>query len=168
MGIPVYMFLYDDSGNIIKGGIDIQGREYSVEVLGLHHSVHIPTDNHNGKFTGTRRHLPFLIEKEIDSSSPYLYKALSMGQALKRVELKYYRINDAGQEAEYFTILLENVKVVNLMPVMFDIKDPAKEKFNHMEIVEFRYQKITWLYLDGNIQHTDAWNERATVYLVRR
>ncbi|ADW75265.1 type VI secretion system effector, Hcp1 family [Rahnella aceris] len=163
MGIPVYMFLYDDSGNIIKGGIDIQGREYSVEVLGLHHSVHIPTDNHNGKFTGTRRHLPFLIEKEIDSSSPYLYKALSMGQALKRVELKYYRINDAGQEAEYFTILLENVKVVNLMPVMFDIKDPAKEKFNHMEIVEFRYQKITWLYLDGNIQHTDAWNERATV-----
>ena len=86
-----------------------------------------------------------------------------MGQALKRVELKYYRINDAGQEAEYFTILLENVKVVNLMPVMFDIKDPAKEKFNHMEIVEFRYQKITWLYLDGNIQHTDAWNERATV-----
>src|SRR5688572_32343806 len=32
MGIPVYMFLYDDSGNIIKGGIDIQGREYSVEV----------------------------------------------------------------------------------------------------------------------------------------
>ena len=127
MGIPVYMFLYDDSGNIIKGGIDIQGREYSVEVLGLHHSVHIPTDNHNGKFTGTRRHLPFLIEKEIDSSSPYLYKALSMGQALKRVELKYYRINDAGQEAEYFTILLENVKVVNLMPVMFDIKDPAKE-----------------------------------------
>ncbi|WP_134705963.1 type VI secretion system tube protein TssD [Rahnella sp. CJA17(1/100)] len=163
MGIPVYMFLYDDSGNIIKGGIDIQGREYSVEVLGLHHSVHIPTDNHNGKFTGTRQHLPFLIEKEIDSSSPYLYKALSMGQALKRVELKYYRINDAGQEAEYFTILLENVKVVNLMPVMFDIKDPAKEKFNHMEIVEFRYQKITWLYLDGNIQHTDAWNERATV-----
>ena len=163
MGIPVYMFLYDDSGNIIKGGIDIQGREYSVEVLGLHHSVHIPTDNHNGKFTGTRRHLPFLIEKEIDSSSHYLYKALSMGQALKRVELKYYRINDAGQEAEYFTILLENVKVVNLMPVMFDIKDPAKEKFNHMEIVEFRYQKITWLYLDGNIQHTDAWNERATV-----
>lgn len=63
MGIPVYMFLYDDGGNIIKGGVDIRGREYSVEVSGLHHSVHIPTDNHNGKFTGTCQHLPFLIEK---------------------------------------------------------------------------------------------------------
>lgn len=162
MGIPVYMFLYDDGGNIIKGGVDIRGREYSVEVLGLHHSVHIPTDNHNGKFTGTCQHLPFLIEKEIDSSSPYLYKALSTGQTLTRVELKYYRINDAGQEVVYFTILLENVRVVNLMPVMFDIKDPAKERFNHMEIAEFRYEKITRKYVDGNIQYADAWNERAT------
>lgn len=161
MAIPVYMFMQDDGGNSIKGGVDIRGREYSVEVLGLHHSVHILTDDLSGKLTGARQHLPFLIEKELDSSSPYLYKALSSGLTLKRVELKYYKINDAGQEVEYFNTLLENASVVNIMPVLFDIKDPSKEKFNHMEIVEFRYEKITWLYLEGNVQHSDEWKKRA-------
>ncbi|HDR2701807.1 TPA: hypothetical protein QCJ51_000606 [Enterobacter roggenkampii] len=30
----------------------------------------------------------------------------------------------------------------------------------HMENVSLRYAKITWKILDGNIQYTDAWNER--------
>jgi|SRR5471030_2196774 len=160
MAIPVYMFIHDDAGNLIKGGVDILGREYSVEVLGLHHSVYIPTDDTVGKATGRRQHLPFLIEKELDSSSAYLYKALSSGKTLQQVELKYYRINDAGQEVEYFNTRLENAHVVCLMPIMLDIKNPKKEKFNHMEIVEFCYEKITWHYLDGHIQHSDIWNQR--------
>ena len=43
-----------------------------------------------------------------------------------------------------------------------DIKDPSKEKHNHLERVELRYEKITWTYKDGNIIHSDSWNERAT------
>ncbi|MFZ4834311.1 Hcp family type VI secretion system effector [Rouxiella sp. Mn2063] len=161
MAIPVYMFMQDDGGNLIKGGVDIHGREYSVEVFGLHHSIHTPTDNANGKLTANRQHLPFLIEKEVDSSSPYLYKALGTGKILKQIELKYYRISNAGQEVEYFNTLLENARIVNLMPVMLDIKNPQKEKFNHMEVVEIRYEKITWHYLDGNIKYTDEWKTRA-------
>lgn len=161
MAIPVYMFMQDDGSNVIKGGVDINGREYSVEVLGLHHSISTPTDNQNGNITGNRKHFPFLIEKELDASSAYLYKALTTGKKLKKVELKYYRINHAGREEEYFNALLENAHVVNVMPVMFDVKDVSKEKFNHMEIVEFRYEKITWRYLDGNIKHTDEWKKRA-------
>lgn len=156
MAIPVYMFMYDDGGNIIKGSVDVSGREHSVEVLGLHHSVSMPINNFSGKIAGNRNHLPFLIEKELDFSSAYLYKALTTGETLKSVELKYYRINDAGYEEEYFNTLLENARVVNVMPVMFDVKDIAKEEFNHMEVVEFRYEKITWHYLDGNIKYTDV------------
>lgn len=101
--------------------------------------------------------MAYMIEKEVDSSSSYLYKALTTGQTLKSAELKFYRINHAGQEEEYFNVLLENVKIVNVMPVMLDIKDASKEKFNHMEVVKFRYEKITWHYLDGNIIHSDSW-----------
>ncbi|KOY63235.1 hypothetical protein AM629_04530 [Photorhabdus heterorhabditis] len=99
------------------------------------------------------------IEKEVDSSSPYLYKALTTGQTLKSAELKWYKINEHGQEKEYFNTFMENVKVVNIVPVMLDIKDASKEKFNHMEIVELRYEKITWKHNDGNIIHADSWNE---------
>ncbi|MBE0091057.1 hypothetical protein FOT81_07485 [Raoultella planticola] len=33
-------------------------------------------------------------------------KAVATGQTLKRAEFKWYKINDAGQEAEYFNMLL--------------------------------------------------------------
>lgn len=42
-----------------------------------------------------------VFQKEIDSSFPYLMKAVATGQTLKSAEFKWYKINDAGQEAEY-------------------------------------------------------------------
>lgn len=72
MAIPVYMHLTDDAGNIIKGSVDIDGRENAIEVLGLHHGVSLPVDDANGRPTGTRSHLAYLIEKETDTSTPYL------------------------------------------------------------------------------------------------
>jgi type VI secretion system secreted protein Hcp len=47
------------------------------------------------------------IEKAFDAASPYLYKAVATGQTLKSAELRWYRINDAGCEEAYFTMLLE-------------------------------------------------------------
>ena len=137
MAIPVYLWLKDDGGADIKGSVDVLDREGSI-------------------------HTPFLFTKEIDSSSPYLYKAVTTGQTLKSAEFKWYRINDAGQEVEYFNTKLENVKLVKVNPKMHDIKDPAFEKHNHLEQIELRYEKITWTYKDGNIIHSDSWNERAT------
>lgn len=107
MAIPAYLWLKDDGGADIKGSVDVQGREGSIEVVALDHDVYIPTDNNTGKLTGTRTHKPFIFTKEIDASSPYLYKAVTTGQTLKTAEFKFYRINDAGQEVEYFNITLD-------------------------------------------------------------
>nr|GEZ95388.1 hypothetical protein [Tanacetum cinerariifolium] len=142
MAIPVYLWLKDDGGADIKGSVNVQSREGSVEIVAQDHSVYIPTDNNTGKLTGARVHTPFLFTKEIDASSPYLYKAVGTGQTLKSAEFKWYRIDDAGQEVEYFNTLLENVKVVRVAPKMHDVKDPAKEKHNHLEMIELRYEKV--------------------------
>lgn len=163
MAIPVYLWLKDDGGADIKGSVDVTGRECSIEVLAINHSVSLPTDNNTGKIAGKRIHNSFGFDKEIDSSSPYLYKAICTGQTLDSAEFRYYRINDAGQEELYFTATLEAVKVVSVMPLMYDIKSAYGEARNHLEAIELRYEKITWRYLDGNISHSDAWNERATV-----
>lgn len=37
MAIPVYLFLKDDGGNVIKGSVDVRDREGSIEVLGDQH-----------------------------------------------------------------------------------------------------------------------------------
>lgn len=111
MAIPAYLWLKDDGGADIKGSVDVQDREGSIEITGFSHNLSIPTDLMTGKITGTRKHSDVLIQKEFDSSSPYLYKAVATGQTLKSAEFKWYKINDAGQEAEYFNILLESVRV---------------------------------------------------------
>jgi len=160
MAIPVYLWLKDDGGADIKGSVNVQKREGSIEVLALDHEVSIPTDDNSGKLTGTRVHSPFLFTKEIDASSVYLLKAVTMGQTFKSAEFKWYRIDDNGHEVENYSTLLESVKVVNVASKMHDIKDPAKEKHNHLEEVELRYEKITWTFKDGNIKHSDSWTER--------
>lgn len=130
MAIPAYLWLKDDGGAAIKGSVDAQNRDGSIEINGFSHNLSIPTDGMTGKITGTRKHSAVIIQKEFDSSSPYLYKAVATGQTLKSAEFKWYRINDAGQETEYFNMLLEGVKIVGVSPVMHD----TKEKHNHLEV----------------------------------
>lgn len=161
MAIPSYLWLKDDGGADIKGSVDVQEREGSIEVTGFAHNLRLPTDPMNGKPTGPRKHAPVMFQKEFDSSSPYLMKAVATGQNLKSAEFKWFHINDAGQEVEYYNMLLEGVKIVSVSPIMHDTKDSAKEKHNHLECVELAYTKITWKHCDGNIIFSDSWNERA-------
>ena len=97
MAIPAYLWLKDDGGVDIKGSVDVMNREGSIEIHSFAHGLHLPTDNMNGKITGTRLHSALSFEKEFDSSSPYLYKAVAKGQTLKSAELKWYHIKNAGQ-----------------------------------------------------------------------
>ena len=54
MAIPVYLWLKDDGGADIKGSVDVQDRDGSIEVVAQEHNLYIPTDNNTGKLTGTR------------------------------------------------------------------------------------------------------------------
>ncbi len=44
MAIPVYLWLEDDSEVLIRGNIDVNGKEESIEVSELMHSVEQPPD----------------------------------------------------------------------------------------------------------------------------
>lgn len=127
MAIPAYLWIKDDGGADIKGAVDVQNREGSIEVNGFSHNLSLPTDGLTGKITGTRKHSSIIIQKDFDSSSPYLYKAVATGQTLKSAEFRWYKINDAGQEEEYFNMFLEGVKIVGVSPMMHDTKDPTKK-----------------------------------------
>ena len=100
MAIPGYMWITDDQGSTIQGPVSIAGREGSIEILGFQHELRIPTDNDSGALTGTRKHEPFTFMKAFDAATPYLYKACSNGQTLRKVELRWYRIDDTGTEQE--------------------------------------------------------------------
>ncbi|WFZ26856.1 type VI secretion system tube protein Hcp [Citrobacter portucalensis] len=92
-------------------------------------------------------------------TSPYLYQGVSSGRIFKQAVLKFYHINHNGLEEEYFRVTMDNVRVKEIEPFMFDVKNPTYEKRNHIEAFYLAYEKITWLYLDGNIIHSDSWND---------
>lgn len=160
MAIPAYLWLKDDGGMPIKGSSTVATREGSIEIIGFSHGVNLPVDEHSGQITGTRTHSSMMLEKEFDASSPYLYKAVSTGQTLSSALLRWYRINDAGAEEPYFSMSLEGVKVTGVNPAMGNTKLAGLSQLNHSESISLLYERITWKYTDGNIEFSDAWNER--------
>jgi type VI secretion system secreted protein Hcp len=161
MAIPGYMWMTDSQGNPINSTVKVQGRENSAEIYEFHHEVSIPADNRSGVLTGTRKHGAFKVVKQFCSATPVLNKACASGQTLQQVKLSWYRIDATGKEQEYFRQTLSNAKVVAVKPTVSDVKDPNKEQYGHLEEVHFRYEKIQWLYLDGNIAAEDSWTERS-------
>ncbi|WP_147198522.1 type VI secretion system tube protein TssD [Pantoea sp. CCBC3-3-1] len=160
MAIPVYLWLTDDAGNQVKGSVDINEREGSIEIVELMHSVSLPTDDKTGEIISRRIHSDYALIKETDNVSPYLYQAVTTGKYFKKAELKFYKINDNDQEAQYFTTTLENVRVNEIEPFMLDTKYPTFARHNHLEAVYLSYEKITWHYIDGNIIYSDSGNSR--------
>ncbi len=74
---------------------------------------------------------------------------------MKKATIKMYRILDSGIEAEYFNIILENVKFTTVAPFL----TPNVMSSTHLETLELRYEAITWKYTEGNIMYRDSWNE---------
>ncbi|WP_329601607.1 type VI secretion system tube protein TssD [Paraburkholderia antibiotica] len=115
------------------------------------HDVNLPVDAVNGKITGARSHSPVSFEKEFDSATPYLYKAVAKRRTLRSAEKK-------GKS--YFVMTLEGVKICGINPDMTNTKLAQASALNHVEPVSMMYDRITWHYLDGNIKYTDSRNER--------
>ena len=162
MAIPVYLWLIDDAGNHVKGSVDVRGREGSIEISEIMHTVELPIDDLTGRITGPCCHGDMSFRKDLDSSSPYLSKGVSSGSKFKEAVFKYYRINVNGHEEEYFRVTLTDCRITDIDSFMLDIKDPLFEKYSHQEYVSVNYSKIEWRYLDGNIIHSHGWNERRT------
>lgn len=155
MGTSANMWLVDSQGTRIEGESRIQGRESSIDLRSIDHSIHSPFDTHTGQNTSPRVHAPFTIVKTIDNTTPLFNKACCNGEKFKSVQINLYRINDYGREEVYFQYHFEEVKVTAVAPI---IHCSMGEEDN--ETVCFIYKTIKWEYMDGNHAHSDDWNKR--------
>ncbi len=116
MSTPAHLWLEDENGSPIVGSCMMRTRRGSIELKSFSHGVTIPVDPGWGKLTGTRVHRPITIVKEFDQTTPLLYRAVCEGRVMKKGIIKMYRILESGIEAEYFNILMENVKFTTVPP----------------------------------------------------
>jgi len=156
MSTPAHLWLEDENGSPIIGSCMMPTRSGSIELKSFSHGVTIPVDPSWGKLTGTRVHRPIAIVKEFDQTTPLLYRAVCEGRIMKKGIIKMYRILASGIEAEYFNIVMENVKFTTVAPFL----TPNGMSSTHLETLELRYEAISWKYTEGNIIYRDTWNDR--------
>ena len=135
MPMPAHMTLSGENQGDIQGPVTMAGREDTILVQAFNHEIHIPRDPQSGLSTGKRVHGALSIVKTYDNASPKLYQALCTGEHMKEVQIKWYRINPAGQEEWYFTHTLEDAIIVSMKPYMPNCLDPSTVSFTHMEEV---------------------------------
>ena len=91
MPIPAYMWLKDDGGADIKGSVDVQDREGSIEIVGFSHGLNIPVDSANGKITVSVR------RTHIVNAIPLLHADLSKTTNLRQNMAKQYSHSERQQ-----------------------------------------------------------------------
>lgn len=157
MANTMYLKVKGANQGDIKGDCSQSGREDTILVYSLDHSVEIPRDTHSGLPTGQRIHMPLKIQKHKDQASPLLFQACCTGERITEFELDFYRISDKGQEEHYFTMKLENAIIVEMRaytPLTFLAENKT---YHDMEEVSFSYEKIVWTYEPDGIEAEDDW-----------
>jgi type VI secretion system secreted protein Hcp len=162
MALNAYLQIKGQKQGQIKGSVTQKGREDTIRVMAVDHSILSPRDPASGLATGKRIHKPFKITKEVDKASVPLYSALVTNENLPEWELRFWRPkttsrSGSGVEIQYFTIKLTNANVVSIHLVKPNTQDPNLHTFTDYEEVEFTYQKIEWTWKDGGVTAMDDW-----------
>jgi type VI secretion system secreted protein Hcp len=80
---------------------------------------------------------------------------------LTRCELKCFTpgrtATATGVEVNHFNIILTNATIAGIKEAMLNNSMPDNVSLPLMEEVSFTYQKIEWVWTDGNITATDDW-----------
>ncbi len=135
----------ENQGNI-EGSCEQHGREGTIVILGYEHRVHIPLDAQSGLPSGKRIHSPLTVVKTVDKATPKLYRALSTGERMTEVTVKFYSIDQMGQEAHYYTVKLEDAIIVDI-----------RACYPRLESVSLTYSRIIWTWEPDGIESQDDW-----------
>jgi type VI secretion system secreted protein Hcp len=159
MALNAYLKLKGQKTGDIKGSVTQKGREGKIAVIAVSHDIVSPRDPASGLATGKRSHKPFVITKELDRSSPLLYGALAGNEVLTEWELQFWSPQKSASltvEAQNYTVKLTNASIASIAFRMANNKDPELAKLAEYEEIAFTYQKIEWIWVDGNIVATDT------------
>lgn len=151
--LNAYLFLKGKTLGQIKGSVTQKGREDKIMVIAADHSVKIDA--------GKKQHGTFKITKDVDKSSPLLYKAFATGEVMSDFELQFWApqikaATGVGSEVQMYTVRLKGAKVAGIDLKMQNNKNPDLMRYEITEDVSFSYDEITWIWVDGNVTATDT------------
>lgn len=106
MAIPAYLFLKDDGGADIKGSVDVQDREGSIEILSFDHGLHIPTDSKPENSPAPGNMPPLTFKKSSTLPARIFTRLLPPGRHLKAQNLNGTELTTPGKKLNTSTCCL--------------------------------------------------------------
>jgi type VI secretion system secreted protein Hcp len=165
MSMMTYAYLKGQKTGAINGGITQKGRENSIGVIAVSHSIVSPRDPQSGLPTGQRMHKPYVFTKELDKATPLLLNVLCTNENLSEATFKFWSpqlkaASGVGSEVQHFTVKLTNANIASIDFRQANIRHPELVKFTEYEEIALTYQKIEWTWNDGGITAGDDWEAR--------
>lgn len=162
MALMTYAYLVGQQSGHVKGSVTQKGREESIGVIAVSHSIVSPRDPQSGLPTGRRMHKPWVFTKELDKSSPILFRLLCTNENLTSATFNFWAPQlkagtGAGTEVQNYTVKLTNANIASYDFRQANIRHPDLVKFAEYEEVALTYQKIEWTWHDGGISASDDW-----------
>ncbi len=139
-------------------GNDLEGPRpnKSCTILEFAQKVRLPVTEGTGQVTGSRIYDPFMIVKEIDKLTPFMFQYCAEGKVFKNVEVSLYEIAEAtGKETVYFKYTLTNARVVEVENMMPSTVDNTKQTIAHLERVAMVAESVEWEHVKGSTMFSD-------------
>ncbi len=157
MSLNAYLTLVGQTQGAILGSVTQTGYVNSILVLETDYEVGSTRDSSSGLPTGKIEQTTFTITKEVDRSSPELYRALFNNETMTTFQLKFLALQANGTAINYYTIQLTGAQIVNIQFQKPNNLDPTLGSYPEMEIVSFTYQQIQIRYTSGNLTTVGNW-----------
>jgi len=141
----------------------VAGKDY-IPVLRFTYQVTSPRDAATGLPTGKRQHMPVVITKTLDATSPQIFGALVTNEVLTKVTIEFITTSTDGKELAYYVITLKNATVSDIHQHMDQTEAPAAGSAavptEPMEDVSFTFEEITVTSNVGQTSAVDDWNAK--------
>ena len=119
-----------------------QDRGCNTRAQEVTHVVTVPTDPQSGQPSGQRVHKPFVFTCSLNKSVPLLYNALTKGEKLNNVEVKWYRTSTGGGQEHFFSTVFEDAVITDISLLMPNAQEAGNSDKTEQFKVSLNYRKI--------------------------
>lgn len=166
MPTPAYLYIEGVTQGVITqgaftadsvGNVYVEGHEDEVLIQAISHSIMVPTDPQSGQPTGQCKHSPMTVTCALNKSIPLIMNALTNGERLTRVEVRWYRTSTDGRQEHFFTDLMNDAIVTNLVRNLPHAQDPSAADYTQLVNITFNYLKITMEHTKSSTSGSHSW-----------
>ena len=157
MALSGYLTLVGEKQGAINGSVTDKGHEKTILVVAVDHQVNAPFDVTSGAATGGHQHQPLVITKQVDDSSPMLWKALVDAENMTTWTLGFWRQTVTGAQENYYSILLASARIVGIKMELLNNSYPDLASIPMLEKVAFVYQSIKWTSPTAALSTVGTW-----------